>query len=64
VYIIIYIHVSKEKRTKLEPSRKKDTFMGYIVCHMEIDIEEEASKDDHTVPSSPVDHPSDHQEES
>jgi hypothetical protein len=24
-----YIHVPKEKRTKLEPSRKKDTFVGY-----------------------------------
>ena len=25
----IYIHVLKEKRTKLEPSGKKGTFMGY-----------------------------------
>jgi hypothetical protein len=25
----IFIHVPKEKRTKLEPSRKKDTFVGY-----------------------------------
>ena len=25
----MYIHVPKEKRTKLEPSRKKGTFMGY-----------------------------------
>jgi hypothetical protein len=24
----VYIHVPKEKRTKLEPSRKKDTFVG------------------------------------
>ena len=26
----IYIHVPKEKRTKLEPSGKKGTFVGYI----------------------------------
>jgi hypothetical protein len=25
----VYIHVSKEKRTKLEPSRKKGTFVGH-----------------------------------
>jgi hypothetical protein len=25
----VYIHVSKEKRTKLEPSGKKGTFVGY-----------------------------------
>ena len=25
----VYIHVPKEKRTKLEPSGKKDTFVGY-----------------------------------
>jgi hypothetical protein len=25
----VYIHVPKEKRTKLEPSRKKGTFVGY-----------------------------------
>ena len=25
----IYIHVPKEKRTKLDPSRKKGTFVGY-----------------------------------
>ena len=25
----VYIHVPKEKRTKLEPSRKKGNFMGY-----------------------------------
>jgi hypothetical protein len=25
----IYIHVPKEKRTKLEPSGKKGTFVGY-----------------------------------
>jgi len=25
----IYIHVPKEKRTKLEPSRRKGTFVGY-----------------------------------
>jgi hypothetical protein len=26
---LVYIHVPKEKRTKLEPSGKKDTFVGY-----------------------------------
>jgi hypothetical protein len=25
----VYIHVPKEKRTKLEPSGKKGTFLGY-----------------------------------
>jgi hypothetical protein len=25
----VYIHIPKEKRTKLEPSRKKETFVGY-----------------------------------
>ena len=25
----VYIHVSKEKRKKLKPSRKKGTFVGY-----------------------------------
>lgn len=25
----VYIHVPKEKRTKMEPSRKKGTFVGY-----------------------------------
>jgi hypothetical protein len=47
----IYIHIPKEKRTKLEPSGKKGTFMGYRVSHMEIDSEEQkALKDDRTVP--------------
>ena len=26
----VYIHIPKEKRSKLEPSGKKVTFMGYI----------------------------------
>ena len=26
---VVYIHVPKEKRSKLEPSRKKGTFVGY-----------------------------------
>jgi hypothetical protein len=26
---LVYIHVPKEKRTKLEPSGKKGTFLGY-----------------------------------
>jgi hypothetical protein len=61
----VYIHVPKQKKTKLEPSRKKGTFMGYIVSHMEIDCEEqEALRDDCIVPSSPVVHPSDYQGES
>jgi uncharacterized membrane protein YvbJ len=25
----VYIHIPKEKRTKLEPSRNKETFVGY-----------------------------------
>jgi hypothetical protein len=61
----VYIHVPKEKRTKLEPSGKKGTFVGYIESHMEIDSEEqEASKDEGTDPFSPVVHPSYYQEES
>jgi hypothetical protein len=59
-----YIHVLKEKRMKLEPSGKKGTFVGYRESHMEIDSEEqEAPKDDHTDPSSPIVHPSDYLEE-
>ena len=27
---LLYIHVPKEKRMKMEPSRKKVTFVGYI----------------------------------
>jgi hypothetical protein len=38
--MIIYIHVPKVKRMMLEPSGKKDTFVGYKVFHMEIDCEE------------------------
>jgi len=35
---------------KLEPSEKKDTFVGYKVFHMEIDSEDKkALKDDRTV---------------
>jgi hypothetical protein len=26
---LVYIHVPKEKRTKLDPSRRKGTFVGY-----------------------------------
>jgi hypothetical protein len=29
----VFIHVPKEKRTKLEPSLKKGTFVGYVVTH-------------------------------
>jgi hypothetical protein len=65
VNMTIYIHVPKEKRTKLEPYEKKGTFVGYRVSHMEIDSEEQkAMKDDRTDPYSPVVHPSDYQEES
>jgi hypothetical protein len=65
LYKIVRIHVTKEKRTKLEPSRKKATFPGYRVYHMEIDFEEKkAPNDDHTDLSSSVDHSSYHQEES
>jgi hypothetical protein len=39
----IYIHIPKEKKTKLEPSEKKDTFVGYIVFYMEIDEEEQVT---------------------
>jgi hypothetical protein len=37
--MIVYIHVLKAKRMKLEPSRK-DTFGGYKMFHMDIDCEE------------------------
>ena len=30
----VYIHVPKEKKTKLEPSRKKGTFVGYSESSM------------------------------
>jgi hypothetical protein len=39
----IYIHIPKVKKTKLEPSEKKDTFVGYRVFHMEIDEEEQVA---------------------
>jgi hypothetical protein len=39
MYMNIYIHVPKAKRTKLEHSRNKDTFVGYIAFHMDIDCE-------------------------
>jgi hypothetical protein len=51
----VYFHILKDKRTKLEPSEKKGTFVGYRVSHIE---EQEASKDDHIDPSSSVAHPS------
>jgi hypothetical protein len=35
----IYNHVQKGKRKTLEPSGKKDNFVGYKVFHMEIDCE-------------------------
>jgi hypothetical protein len=40
VYMIIHIHVMKEKRTKSKLSGKKGTFAGYRVSHMEIDCKE------------------------
>jgi hypothetical protein len=39
----IYIHIPKAKKTKLEPSKNKDTFVGYRVFHMEIDEEEQVA---------------------
>ena len=39
--MIVYIHVLKGKRMMLEPSGKKDTFVGYRVFHMDIDCEEQ-----------------------
>jgi hypothetical protein len=39
----VYIHIPKAKKTKLKPSEKKDTFVGYKVFHMEIDEEEQAA---------------------
>jgi hypothetical protein len=64
VYLIVHIHVMKEKRMKSEPSDKKDMLWGYKVFHMEIDCEEEKDpKDDCKDPYSSVDHSSDHQEE-
>jgi hypothetical protein len=39
----VYIHIPKAKKTKLEPSEKKDTFVGYRVFHMEIDKEEQVT---------------------
>ena len=26
---LVYIHIPKEKRTKIDPSRRKSTFVGY-----------------------------------
>jgi hypothetical protein len=33
----LYIHILKAKKKKLEPSEKKDTFVGYRVFYMDID---------------------------
>jgi hypothetical protein len=64
VDMTIYIHVPKEKRTKLVPYGKKGTFVGYKDSHLNIDNEEqEALKDDRTYPSSPIVHPLDYPEE-
>jgi hypothetical protein len=41
--MIVYIHIPKAKKTKLDPSKKKDTFMGYRVFHMEIDREDQVA---------------------
>jgi hypothetical protein len=61
VEMTVYIHVLKEKKTKLEPSINKGNFVVYRDSHMEIDSEEhEALKDDHTDPSSLGVHPSDY----
>jgi hypothetical protein len=52
----IYVHVPKDKRTKLDPSGKKDTFVGYSdtskaykVCipnHRKIDISRDVTVDE------------------
>jgi hypothetical protein len=39
----IYIHISKVKKAKLEPSEKKDNFVGYKVFQMDIDREEKVA---------------------
>jgi hypothetical protein len=39
--VIVYIHIPKVKKTKLETFKKKDTFVGYKVFHMDIDSEEQ-----------------------
>ena len=38
--MIVYIHIPKVKKMKLEPFGKKDTFVGYRLFHIEIDSEE------------------------
>jgi hypothetical protein len=49
MHMIAQIHVTKKKRTKSEPSGKKDTFVGYRVSHMEIECEEQKDpKDERT----------------
>jgi hypothetical protein len=40
VYMIVHIHVMKEKRTKSKPSSKKGTFAGNKVSYMDIDGKE------------------------
>jgi hypothetical protein len=41
VYMTVYIHITKAKKTKLEPFEKKYTFVGCRMLHMEIDNEEQ-----------------------
>jgi hypothetical protein len=41
--MIIYIHILKVNKTKLEPYENKDTFVGYRVFHMDIDEEEQVT---------------------
>jgi hypothetical protein len=65
VYMTVHIHVMKEKRTKSKPSGKKGTFAGYKVSHIEIDCnEQKAPKITIQIPSSSIDHSSDHRKES
>jgi hypothetical protein len=40
VYMNAHIHVMKEKRMNSKPSRKKGTFAGYRVSHIEIECKE------------------------
>ena len=46
---LVYIHVLKEKRTKLDPSRKKGIFVGYIIYFLgfkKIDISRDVTFDE------------------
>jgi hypothetical protein len=54
----VYIHVPKEKRTKMEPSRKKGMFVGYnetwkayrinVPGHRQIEVTRDVAFDEET----------------